>query len=164
MLENYEKMKTGQSAMFETSSHLETRIKKIESSLNIGTADPLCEMDWIHYGLNCYNLSLDAKTWNSAKKDCEEKGAHLVVIDGEDEMKFLDVFPHASEYLWIGLTKSGEWKWVDGSSLNKAFWAKGQPNNYKGKQNCGKLHAGLHDRDCPEASRYICEKPLSSLS
>nr|DBA29632.1 TPA: hypothetical protein GDO54_005701 [Pyxicephalus adspersus] len=121
-------------------------------------------MDWIHYGLNCYNLSLDAKTWNSAKKDCEEKGAHLVVIDGEDEMKFLDVFPHASEYLWIGLTKSGEWKWVDGSSLNKAFWAKGQPNNYKGKQNCGKLHAGLHDRDCPEASRYICEKPLSSLS
>ncbi|XP_073479579.1 C-type lectin domain family 10 member A-like isoform X3 [Aquarana catesbeiana] len=61
-------------------ARLTEEIRKGNSS-----ADPLCEFGWRHFGLSCYYFSQRGRSWESAKKDCETKKAHLVVINGEEE-------------------------------------------------------------------------------
>ncbi|KAM5170570.1 C-type lectin domain family 10 member A-like [Mantella aurantiaca] len=48
--------------------------------------DPMCSTGWTYYGLSCYYLSSNTQPWNAAKKDCEDKDAYLLVINGKGEM------------------------------------------------------------------------------
>ncbi|PIO28251.1 hypothetical protein AB205_0202090 [Aquarana catesbeiana] len=61
------------------------------SRTETGSSNPLCSEGWNHYGLSCYYFSSDKKTWNASKKDCEDKEAHLVVINGKEEMVCTDI-------------------------------------------------------------------------
>ena len=68
---------------------------------------------------------------------------------------------------WIGLTDSsveGIYKWEsDNSPVNYTHWARGEPNDFRGRQDCisvygGRL-AGFWDDDfCDSEHYYICEK------
>ncbi|XP_073479301.1 uncharacterized protein [Aquarana catesbeiana] len=51
-----------------------------------GSSQPLCNTTWGYYNLSCYYRSSKLIPWNSAKEECEKKSAHLVIINGEDEM------------------------------------------------------------------------------
>ncbi|KAM9312377.1 asialoglycoprotein receptor 1-like [Gastrophryne carolinensis] len=125
-----------------------------------GTADPLCNKDWTHYGVSCYYKSSHLRAWQSAKKDCEERSAQLVVINTAEEMikiketrgsdakgqnqymssappgvKFLQNFIEQSKS-WIGLSDAdGKWKWVDETSydITPKFWALNQPDSQYGR-------------------------------
>ncbi|XP_077330046.1 C-type lectin domain family 10 member A-like isoform X3 [Lithobates pipiens] len=140
-------------------------LQKMKNSSN-----PLCSEGWSHYGLSCYYLSSDKKPWNDAKKDCENKEAHLVVINGEEEMNFLRGITN-NQLFWIGLTDAdGTWSFVDGTSYDMApkFWIKGQPDDYKGHglgggEDCAALESGYewNDRHCSEGIKYICEKKVT---
>ncbi|PIO30443.1 hypothetical protein AB205_0157960, partial [Aquarana catesbeiana] len=55
-------------------------VQKMKNSSN-----PLCSEGWRHYGLSCYYFSSDTIPWIASKKACEDKNAHLVVINGEGE-------------------------------------------------------------------------------
>ncbi|XP_077327871.1 uncharacterized protein LOC143962521 [Lithobates pipiens] len=59
---------------------------KINLIKNKGSSNTLCSEGWSHYGLSCYYLSSDSIPWIDSKKECENKGAHLVVVNGEEEM------------------------------------------------------------------------------
>ncbi|XP_073479487.1 asialoglycoprotein receptor 1-like [Aquarana catesbeiana] len=146
-----------------------------------GTTDPLCGSEWTHFGLNCYYLSRNARPWNYAKKHCEDKKGHLVVITSLDEMNFLRDIAQ-SQSLWIGLSNDKEiWKWVDGTPYERSpkFWKEGEPFIWDDgdlhferfwdsselfpvlhRDNCGCLEDGesWSSSSCSNSYQYVCEK------
>uniref|UniRef100_A0A4W5MSB5 C-type lectin domain-containing protein n=1 Tax=Hucho hucho TaxID=62062 RepID=A0A4W5MSB5_9TELE len=101
-----------------------------------------------------------------------ELGAHLLVLNSEDELDYISQVIDAGERYWIGLverTQEGHWTWVDGSDYKSTplFWDKGQPDDWHvgvSGEDCGQLHEGPHrrrklwnDADCNLTYNYICE-------
>ncbi|XP_077327633.1 asialoglycoprotein receptor 1-like isoform X2 [Lithobates pipiens] len=135
-----------------------------------GTVDPLCGEDWIHYGFSCYFMSWNVRSWENAKTYCENKKAHLVVINGEDEMNFLGNISHISGW-WIGLRPfDGTWSWVDGTPYETTpkFWKEGELSSVYSSQVYGWdycAHYGdegeWESRICSWAGPYMCEKKIS---
>ncbi|XP_051245557.1 CD209 antigen-like protein A isoform X2 [Dicentrarchus labrax] len=95
-----------------------------------------CPEGWMRFGCSCYFKSNERKTWSYSRSDCQNKGADLVIINNEEEQKFVTELNSIGNS-WIGLqgtngkwTGSGtvwEWKWVDSSPLTQTFWASGMP-------------------------------------
>ncbi|XP_073479575.1 asialoglycoprotein receptor 1-like isoform X2 [Aquarana catesbeiana] len=133
------------------------------------STDLWCELGWKHYAFSCYYFAQNMRTWESAKKDCETREAHLVVINGEEENSFVGELSQ-SQTTWIGLTDlDGSWKWVDGTSYNATptFWMPGQPDEWINPissqgEDCAELHSprGWNDGHCSQMFVYICEKKL----
>ncbi|XP_068128092.1 C-type lectin domain family 10 member A-like [Hyperolius riggenbachi] len=129
----------------------------------------LCTSGWTNFGLSCYYLSSDKKSWNDAKRDCEGRAAYLVVINSQAEMNFIHQFSKG-EATWIGLTdQDGAWKWVDGTSYDSCpkFWRPSQPDNWKGHglgggEDCAEMRSGTgwNDDHCDRVHQYVCEKRL----
>ncbi|XP_040197915.1 asialoglycoprotein receptor 1-like [Rana temporaria] len=112
---NYSALKKEVSDLQKSVANLTDDLNKIKLIKNKGSSDPTCSMGWLHYGLSCYYLSSSSKPWNIAKKECEDKEAHLVVINADREMNFLRGIAKKNN-LWIGLTDAdGTWRWVDGT-------------------------------------------------
>ncbi|XP_042565677.1 CD209 antigen-like [Clupea harengus] len=94
-------------------------------------------------------------------------GGDLVIIDSEEEQKFVSGF---KKRVWIGAVKTeGTWKWVDGKVLGDAgYWAEGEPNDYQGEEeNCLEIRGDLkdplrtwNDSICSMEKIYICEKAM----
>lgn len=138
------------------------------------TVDPLCDKGWLHHDTSCYYRFPKIQPWMDAKKSCEDKKAHLVVINSQEEMDFLRRISR-SFTSWIGLKKEhGSWKWVDGTPLEKTpnFWKPGQPDNYVNHyededefqgEDCANLvdADSWYDTRCSLSFAYICEKILS---
>lgn len=113
---------------------------------------PHCPQEWELSSNKCYYFSNDTMDWNSSHKNCTSMGGHLVIIETEEEQRFLS--EKAKQILnntiltmkeelsyWIGLTdvvKEGDWLWVDNTTLNSStvYWATRQhdggkePDNY----------------------------------
>ncbi|XP_077327196.1 asialoglycoprotein receptor 2-like isoform X2 [Lithobates pipiens] len=145
---------------------------KVAEALQKSSSIPLCSEGWRYYGLSCYYLSSDSIPWNASKKECENKGAHLVVINSEGELNFLRVITNKQSF-WIGLTDAdGTWRWVDGTSydITPKFWAQTQPDDWKDHgfkggeegEDCATLRNGYdwNDLHCSEKIKYICEKKI----
>lgn len=108
-----------------------------------------CPADWRYINSKCYFLSTEKRTWENSRKYCQSKGADLVVIESEQEQvcvcvcvfyswcsgrtfKVIVIYHFTQQralyrldgdaelLFWIGLhDTSGDFKWVDGSALNK---------------------------------------------
>ncbi|XP_072526462.1 C-type lectin domain family 17, member A-like [Salminus brasiliensis] len=94
-------------------------------------------------GLTYFNFSLyyitPKKNWTESRKDCQERGTDLVIINSREEQEFINK-EFGTFAAWIGLTDletEGDWKWVDGSALTTKFWANGEPNSFEGEEDCG---------------------------
>lgn len=144
--------------------------KLTEAFKKLGSSDPICNAGWTQYGLSCYYLSSDYKSWNASKEDCEDKNAHLVVINDAREMNFLNKWTNTTN-LWIGLTNAdGSWKWVDGTPYDKTptFWSEGQPDDWKSYyhgegEDCVEISINgtdWNDNHCSKELLYICEKKI----
>ncbi|XP_042577546.1 killer cell lectin-like receptor subfamily F member 1 [Cyprinus carpio] len=77
---------------------------------------------WIRAQGRFYVFSTDVMDWNSSRERCQDLGGDLVIINNEDEQKFLSKKVNGiNNYHWIGLTDSqmeGTWLWVDNNPLN----------------------------------------------
>ncbi|KTF76268.1 hypothetical protein cypCar_00036499 [Cyprinus carpio] len=93
-----------------------------------------CQENWVFYKDSCYFQSLTKKKWQSAEKNCVEKGSHLAVVNDLAELDFLSSIVKLSESYWIGLVEKeeGEWTWVDGTdySTTEHLWDVGQPDDW----------------------------------
>ncbi|XP_040203204.1 C-type lectin domain family 4 member F-like isoform X2 [Rana temporaria] len=152
-------------------------VKKVLESVNkmageiqkVQRSGEPCSTGWINFGGKCYYWSSNSIPWNSAKKQCEDRQAHLVVVNGNDEMVFLRAFSQKKLW-WIGLTEiDNTWHWVDDTSfeLTPKFWEPGQPDNYanralQGGEDCAQLRGtnGWNDAHCSAKHFYICEKKM----
>ncbi|XP_078127747.1 C-type lectin domain family 4 member E-like [Sander vitreus] len=118
---SYETLSVNHSQLQDEVKQLETRIK-----------EKLCPDSWKRFGYSFYFKSEKRNYWFGSRDDCEQRRADLVVINNEEEQKFVTELSKDGEY-WIGLRyrrRQGEWKWewVDGSLLTETFWAAGLPH------------------------------------
>uniref|UniRef100_A0A2K6FT65 C-type lectin domain-containing protein n=1 Tax=Propithecus coquereli TaxID=379532 RepID=A0A2K6FT65_PROCO len=103
-----------------------------------------CPWDWTFFQGSCYFFSDSQRNWHDSITACQDVGAQLVIIKGEEEQNFLQLqSSRRNRFSWIGmsdLTHEGSWQWVDGSPL--------PPN----------------DQKCDIARFWICKKSAASCS
>ncbi|XP_019211546.1 C-type lectin domain family 12 member B-like [Oreochromis niloticus] len=97
-------------------SQLQEEVKKLKEKI-----EEKCPDRWTRFGSSCYFKSTESKTWSESRRDCQDKGADLVMINSKEEQEFVNEF---GGFFWIGLTAkqtSGryKWEWVDGSALTE---------------------------------------------
>ncbi|XP_070623462.1 asialoglycoprotein receptor 1-like isoform X2 [Erythrolamprus reginae] len=134
-----------------------------------GSKSGCCPKGWLTFRNSCYWTTWSRNTWQGAKEDCEEKKAHLVILNSADEKAFVKTYRKGSN-TWIGLTdSSGDWKWVDGSSytVDQKDWDEGQPDHWYGHgsgggEDCAQImQDGLwNDNVCSRTFSWVCEMEL----
>ncbi|XP_025760759.1 CD209 antigen-like protein E, partial [Oreochromis niloticus] len=105
-------------------SQLQEEVKKLKEKI-----EEKCPDRWTRFGSSCYFKSTERKTWSDSRRDCQDKGADLVMINSKEEQEFINELNMRGES-WIGLTANNpsgryEWEWVDGSALTETFLAEG---------------------------------------
>uniref|UniRef100_A0A667ZLF7 C-type lectin domain-containing protein n=1 Tax=Myripristis murdjan TaxID=586833 RepID=A0A667ZLF7_9TELE len=136
------------------------------NKLLIYMASHICPDGWTYFSSSCYFMSSESKSWDESRKDCQGRGADLVIINSREEnVRGLEISSHIkAEQIWIGLSDQeteGEWKWMDGSSLSYRSWAKGQPDDAPGGEDCGEVRPerdGWNDLFCTHSQQWVCEK------
>ncbi|XP_039907967.1 C-type lectin domain family 17, member A-like [Simochromis diagramma] len=80
---------------------------------------------------SCYYISTERKTGQRAGKDCERRGADLLVIKTRSKHEFFRELNKRGDF-WIGLERKAQikdwskaWEWVDGSPLAHISWNTG---------------------------------------
>lgn len=133
-------------------------------------AEPVtCPRSWIHIQNSCYQLSSQKLVWSEATSACKALGANLAVVKSEHEQ--LGLASAVSHVTWIGLKRDSEntstWRWVDGSNAAETRWAKGQPNNHGGNEDCvaitGQQNRKWNDFNCDTPEYYVCQKSGKSV-
>ena len=121
-----------------------------------------CHEGWKTFKDKCYYFSSNGvtKTWESARKDCKERGVDLVVITTQEELEFVS---KTYGVTWIGLSdkaQEGTWMWVDGTELvGDQFWQEGEPNN-TGNEDCAEVSRSakrFNDVPCERKFSWACE-------
>ncbi|XP_052321163.1 CD209 antigen-like protein E [Oncorhynchus keta] len=125
-----------------------------------------CPQDWIRSCCSCYYISPDEKTWEDSRKDCQTRGANLVIINSREEQAFIKAF---NKRAWFGLTDKeveGTWRWVDDTPLTTSYWTKGEPNDLKG-EDCALVDntqkdpvVAWNDVPCNHTNSWICERQV----
>ncbi|XP_042340908.1 CD209 antigen-like protein E [Plectropomus leopardus] len=121
----------------------------------------------VKYGTSHYYVSTEKKTWKESREACQSKGADLVIINSEEEQKFIIEF---NKIIWIGLTdqdEEGVWKWVDGTTLSTKYWYSPQPDNggtLGYAEDCAEMYVESHDpllkwndAHCSQRNYWVCE-------
>ncbi|NXP80281.1 CL17A protein, partial [Ramphastos sulfuratus] len=79
-----------------------------------------CPPGWLQFARTCYYFSTTPKSWMQAKDSCAELNAHLVIVDSEQENKFLANQIMENRVFWLGLAdahREGDWQWLGGAPL-----------------------------------------------
>lgn len=72
------------------------------------------------FGGHSYALFKEAATWHLAKASCERRGGHLVIVDSEKELAFLDSLAGGNRF-WVGASdeeEEGHFRWIDGTDAD----------------------------------------------
>ncbi|XP_028678531.1 hepatic lectin-like [Erpetoichthys calabaricus] len=144
--------------LLSNNSDLSSKLKKLESDLN------KMAYNWFDFGRHKYYFSIERRNWMAARDACVSVFSYLAVINSEDEKNFIK--NKITEDFWVGLSdleKENEWKWITGESVDKRFWAPGEPNN-QNEEDCGefKKSGTLNDIPCTAEKLWVCEKNPSS--
>uniref|UniRef100_A0A6Q2X1E4 C-type lectin domain-containing protein n=1 Tax=Esox lucius TaxID=8010 RepID=A0A6Q2X1E4_ESOLU len=125
--------------------------------------------EWRYFESSLYFLSTEQKTWDESRQDCQNREADLVIINSEEEQRFLYKL---NMRVWIGLTDKDEertWKWVDGTVLTTGYWGSGQPDNSGSHEDCAEIFIwgkkpleSWNDLNCETKLNWICEKMLNN--
>ncbi|CAK6443722.1 unnamed protein product [Pipistrellus nathusii] len=139
-----------------------------------GPVKNCCPLSWIHFQSSCYFFSTNTLTWQESVENCSSLGAQLVVINSEEEQKFLFHAKPTNREFYIGLTDQvidGQWKWIDGTPFNESlsFWDEGEPNNLVTVEDCATIRDSKNPRQnwndmaCFLYMFRICEMPAKNI-
>ncbi|NXT67121.1 CLC4E protein, partial [Chaetops frenatus] len=123
-----------------------------------------CQAGWKSHGNGCYSFSRDSLSWGRARDACADLGAHLVVVNSEDEQAFLLENSNRSSSYWLGMTdgeQEGKWLWITGEDPDFRFWDVWERDPEKELKDCGAVGPKgfwVNER-CSEFLQWICEKP-----
>uniref|UniRef100_A0AAQ5YQG0 C-type lectin domain-containing protein n=1 Tax=Amphiprion ocellaris TaxID=80972 RepID=A0AAQ5YQG0_AMPOC len=133
----------------------------------------ICHPGWLSFAGSCYWLVSNVNmltTWHEASNECDKYGAHLLIINSEDEQFFINgKLPdfHQVEIpdIWIGLSdmyEDGVFKWVDKSAIQFSNYGSGWPKNTEKMWDCGQIYTGNYEgkwetANCFKSLGYICE-------
>ncbi|XP_015326781.1 C-type lectin domain family 4 member E isoform X2 [Bos taurus] len=136
----------------------------------VGSVKNCCPLKWFHFQSSCYLFSPDTMSWRASLKNCSSMGAHLVVINTQEEQEFLYYTKPRKKEFYIGLTDQvteGQWQWVDGTPFTKSlsFWDAGEPNNLVIVEDCATIRDSSNPRQnwndvpCFFNMFRVCEMP-----
>lgn len=133
----------------------------------------ICSSGWWSFGGSCYWLVSNTDfltTWHEAYTACSNMGAHLLIIDSQEEQYYINgLLPNfhqaAVPDIWIGLSdkdKDGDFRWVDKTTPNFTNYGSGWPKNTADAWDCGLIFTGNYDgkwetTNCFKSFGYICE-------
>uniref|UniRef100_A0A8C5JY49 C-type lectin domain family 4, member e n=1 Tax=Jaculus jaculus TaxID=51337 RepID=A0A8C5JY49_JACJA len=140
----------------------------------VGSVKNCCPPHWEHFQSSCYFFSTTTMSWASSSRNCSGMGAHLVVINSQEEQEFLFHTKPRKREFYIGLTDQmieGQWQWVDGTPFTESlsFWDAGEPNNIVMVEDCATIRDSSNSRKnwndvpCFFNMFRICEMPEISL-
>ena len=108
---------------------------------------------------HAYVLHTRTRSWLEARDTCAAAGGSLVSIETADEQAFMA--EHFSIEVWLGATRGpgGAFQWLSGAPLDFTSYARGQPDNAGGSENCLVLNrfGSWADIDCASSRRFVCE-------
>ncbi|PSN36866.1 hypothetical protein C0J52_16786 [Blattella germanica] len=125
-----------------------------------------------------YYISKEPKTWFEARDHCAKRGAHLVIINSEEEANILKslMAPYTQQgWFLVGfndIEDEGNYRTVTGISLKETGyykWKQGEPSKTVGntsrEEDCGSMSrdALLNDHTCNSKAYFICEKETLNL-
>ncbi|XP_064158269.1 CD209 antigen-like protein A isoform X2 [Anguilla rostrata] len=147
-------------------SMLERKLEELSTSCNTtkvqqqGRVCEPCPQGWSPFSSKCYYFSTERKIWTDSRSDCIKRGADLVIIESEEEQRFIT--SKTQYHTWIGLSYSefkSNWLWVDGTPLQKGFWGSGKPA-YESGSDCAMIATKMNAWDayyCSNNEQWICE-------
>ncbi len=98
--------------------------------------------------------------WTEAQRYCRNSYTDLATIDNMNEMNELKKYGR----VWMGLFKVREnsWQWSDQSNSSFRYWDTGEPNNYKGVENCAVIEPNVqgkwNDISCNNSFPFVCHE------
>ncbi|KAG7156359.1 macrophage mannose receptor 1-like 9 [Homarus americanus] len=134
--------------------------------------DVLCDGDtsWLLFGDQCYRFfsaSYDnPETWRSSRLRCREQGGELASIHTNEENYWIlsKILGLSDEMVWVGgrsVLDSG-YQWLDNTTFDFDNWARGEPNNILGQEDCIVLYSQQEgrwgDRSCDTLAGSICKR------
>ncbi|XP_025099100.1 perlucin-like protein [Pomacea canaliculata] len=125
-----------------------------------------CPPSWVPYGNSCYTYISQSLTWPDAANRCRAIGGYLVEITSRSENNFVQSLIGRSS-VWMGINKLRNGRWVltsSGRPLPYANWARGEPNNYRGRETCGQMYSNGRWNDHRSSHRIpsVCERSAFS--
>jgi len=145
-----------------------------------GTTTTGCPTGWTAKQIStgnteCYRVFKGPLTWFQAQHACMREGANLASIPTSSVNYFIYQLWKNSrvggDLVFIGGYKPTDkaskyqWAWWDGTPFVYTNWKSGEPNNYKGFENCMSMrttvtgHGQWNDYFCIKYTKpYICSK------
>ncbi|XP_045914197.1 CD209 antigen-like protein D isoform X4 [Micropterus dolomieu] len=164
MAVNHSQLQSSYETLSKNHSQLQDEVKQLKKE----SEGKWCPKGWERFGCSCYRKFNGEKTWSDSRWDCYTRGAHLVIINNEEEQKYVTELNKDGDS-WIGLraterSQTGwKWKWVDDSPLTVQFWATGlpqQPGDQYAAVCCDKQGKWTESNQNDNKS-WICEKDIS---
>ncbi|XP_075033477.1 C-type mannose receptor 2 [Mixophyes fleayi] len=126
-----------------------------------------CDPGWQSYGINCYRLNSEKKSWQDAKKMCVRSDGNIASIHSLLELEFVTKqIKQDVEELWIGLNDikhQMHFEWSDGSAVIFTLWHPFEPNNFRDSmEDCVTIwgpEGKWNDSPCNQTLPSICKKP-----
>ncbi|XP_012332181.1 C-type lectin domain family 4 member A isoform X12 [Aotus nancymaae] len=131
------------------------------------TAWNCCPKNWKSFSSNCYFISTESASWQESEKNCARMEAHLLVINTQEEQKFIFQNLEKKYAYFVGLSDpegQRRWQWVDQTPYNESstFWHQDEPSDMN--ERCVMLNFryyhgswGWNDVSCDDLQRSVCE-------
>lgn len=132
--------------------------------------DPMCPQCIVAplLGGDTVSYCFTPRTYDDAEADCVEQGGHLVSIHSQAEQDAIvdRAFGIQTTSWWIGFDDraiEGSFAWIDGTPLDFAEWAGGEPNDSGGVEDCTHIAdwggGAWNDIGCDASLPYVCRLP-----
>ncbi|XP_039461832.1 C-type lectin domain family 12 member B-like isoform X2 [Oreochromis aureus] len=95
LTKNYSQLKANLKVMEANNNHLQEEVKQLKDKIETLTQKKLqfntrkSPEEWIRFASNSYFKSTERKTWSDSRRDCQDKGADLVMINSKEEQEEL---------------------------------------------------------------------------
>jgi len=110
---------------------------------------------------NSYKFHSERLTWDAAQDVCAKECAFLAMEKSDATHSYIMQSYH--KHMWLGVTdkaKEGVFLYVDGTPVQKTYWAKREPNDLRGEDCVERLTTGQwNDQSCSDRLSFLCQKP-----
>ncbi|OBS82202.1 hypothetical protein A6R68_23808, partial [Neotoma lepida] len=132
----------------------------------VSPAKEKCPKDWLPHLHKCIHFSQDSDPWEHSLADCATKGATLLLIEDQEELRLItDSAKGKGNSFWIGLNYTlpdKKWRWINGSTLSSdVLHITGEAK----ENSCASVsNDNVVSESCPSDNKWICQKELKRVS